>query len=177
MKTSEKNKRNQVKKWQEVLYSSDYNAIKQLLRYLRDKGNEKILPDIIKIYKGYKNTELGDFVFDFLTDLKSSETVPIFIKFIDDNEFADIKPDLLSLCWQTRLDFSDYLDFFTEIFIKSDLNSAFEAFTVIEYFEYDNKKNNIEENIEKLQKSIDKIDSQKKELLVDLVNILRNKQK
>ena len=96
------------------------------------------------------------------------------MNFIADNEFHSIRGDLLSLCWQTSLDFSEFFEDFIEIFIKSGLKNSFEAFTVIEYFE-DLDKKIIRKNIDKLQQRIDEIGIDKKDLLVDLVNILRKK--
>lgn len=160
--------------WREVLYSSDNESIIQLLGVLRDKGNNEILPDILKLYNGYKGTKIGTIIYEFLIDLKDKEAVPVIMKFIKDKEFLSIKRDLLTLCWQTGLDFSDYLSDFTDIFIKCDLKTSFEAFTAIEYIE-NAERQTIKDNIKKLQISIDDVVVGNRELLVDLVNVLRTK--
>ncbi len=158
--------------WREILYSSDTENIKKLLDILRENGNTQILPDIIKLYKGYKGTELGKFIYNFLSDLKSKDAPQIFVSFIKDNEYRNIREDLVTLCWQTGLDFSDFLDDFIDLFINSELKTAFDAFTVIEYFE-NTTPQDAEKAIEKLQLNIDKISADKKELLVELVQLLR----
>lgn len=160
--------------WREVLYSSDFDAIKELLKHLREKGNPQIIPDIVKIFKGYKNTELETSIFEFLMDLKCKEAVDILIPFLKDNEFIDIRRDLLIICWETGLDFSNYLDVFVDVFISSSLKTSFEAFTVIEYLE-NVSRTDIKNNIEKLQLSVSDVGVEKKELLVDLVQVLRSK--
>ncbi len=161
--------------WREVLYSADKKSIKEALNVLRDNGNVRILSDILKIYKAYKGTELGSIIYNFLVDLKSSDAVPVIIDAIDDVELKSIRIDLLNLCWQSSLDFYPYFEKFVDIFINAELLEAFEAFTIIEYLEFFDANDLIYANIEKLEQNIDKISADKKELLVDLVNILRNK--
>ncbi len=174
----ENTKKKQEDLWRDVIYSSDNKAIKKLLNHLRNDGNTNILPDIFNIYKVNKSNSLGNYIYDFLCDLKCSEGTTIILNYIGNPEFSSIKKELLTLTWQTGLDFSSYLDFFIDIFIKADLQSAFEAFTAIEYFEYDVKSfPMIDAAIDKLQLNIEEISIDKKELLVDLVNILRKKQK
>ena len=174
----ENTKKKQEDLWRDVIYSSDSKAIDKLLNHLRNDGNTTILPDIFNIYKINKSNSVGNSIYEFLCDLKSSEAIPIILEYIKNPEYSDIKKELLTLTWQTSLDFSLYLDYFIDIFIRADLQSAFEAFTAIEYFEYDVKSfPMIDAAIDKLQLNVEDISIDKKELLVDLVNILRKKQK
>jgi hypothetical protein len=161
--------------WREILYSSNTKIIEDALKSLRDNGSVNLLPDIFSIYKGYKGSELGKKIFNFLCDVKCTEATPLIISLLDDVEYLPLKQDILSICWQSRLDFSDYLEKFIDLFINEDLSIAFEAFTVIEYLELDGKKELVEKNIEKLTQSISDISDDKKELLVDLVDVLRKK--
>ncbi len=173
MGTKEKQKKDAL--WREILYSSNPKVIEEALKNLRDSGNINILPDIFAIYKGYKDTDLGKKIFSFLCDIKCSEAVPLIISLLDNIEYVNLKQDILSICWQSRLDFSAYLSKFTDLFITEQLPVAFEAFTVIEYLELDGQEDLISENIEKLEQSVSDISDDKKELLVDLVNVLRKK--
>lgn len=175
MATIKENIKKQDDLWREILYSSNPKSIKDVLDIMRDKGNIRILADILNIYKGYKGTELGNTIYNFLIDLKTSDAVPIIIDAIDNKELRTIRQDLLTICWHSSLDFVSYFDKFIDIFIEAPLSEAFEAFTIIEYFEFLDSNDLIEEKITKLKLSIDRISADKKELLVDLVNILKNK--
>jgi len=168
-------KKTQFEIWRELLYSSDNKVIEETLEALRKDGNVNILPDIFNIYIGFKDTDFGVTIFNFLTDLKNVDAIEIIMNFIFDIKYVSIRKELVSLCWQTSLDFSNYFDKFIYIFITYDLPIAFEAFTVIEYFENNIKIEKLEKGIFDLQQSISTISSDKKELLVDLVNILRNR--
>ena len=167
-------KNNQEQLWKEILLSSDNDAIIKLLGVLREKGSAKILPDILSAYKKHQGTKLGEYIYSFLIDLKCKEAPTMILNSVLDKEFKSIKRDLLTLCWQINLDFSDFFDDFIDVFIECDLQIAFEAFTAIEYLENVDIKV-IKKGIEKLQFSIDKMSDEKKELYVDLVNILKQK--
>lgn len=169
------NKNIQNNNWQKLLYSSDYKVIEETLEALRKEGNITLLPDIFNIYIGFKNTDLGISIFNFLTYLKNEEAKETIINHIFDIKYLAIKKELVSLGWQTSLDFSNYFEKFIELFITSEFSIAFEAFTTIEYFENTIKTERIEKGIFDLQQSISTISEDKKILLVDLVNILRNR--
>jgi hypothetical protein len=175
MGEEKKQKKTEEQLWREVLYSSDFKSIEEALKILREKGNINILPDVFNIYKAYKGKDLGGKIYNFLSDIKCSQAVPLIINLIGNNEYRSIRQDLLQLCWQTRLDFSAYFEKFIDIFIKEDLTTAFEAFTVLEYMDIKNTEV-LKKGISKLEQSISDIDESKKELLVDLVNILRKKE-
>ncbi|MBN2662499.1 MAG: hypothetical protein JXR68_02515 [Bacteroidales bacterium] len=177
MENPKQPKKTQEDYWRDVLYSSDSDSIKELLIHLRTEGNVKILPDVINIYKGYKKTKLGENIYDFLCDIKCSDATNLLIDFINNKDFFEIRKELVSLCWQTGLDFAKYFMYFVDLFIKTDLQTAFEAFTTIEYIELEKNDPVINLAIDKLQLSIDQIAEDKKELLVDLVNVIRKKQK
>ena len=160
----------------QALYSSDEEVINETLRFLREKGNVNIVPDIINLYKGYKNTNLGKNIFAFLSDVKYSDAADVFVKAVENPEFSTIRKDLISLMWQSRLDFSKYFDKIVEWFLKFEIETAFEAFTIVEYLHYEGTAEKLDQLIDKVKNSVSEMESpQKKELLVDLVNILKKK--
>ncbi len=160
----------------QALYSSDEEVINETLKFLREKGNVKILPDVINLYKGYKNTALGKNLFAFLTDVKCSDAADIFVKAVENPEFSTIRKDLISLMWQSRLDFSKYFEKIVDWFLEYEIETAFEAFTILEYLHYNGTAKELDNLIEKIKNSVSEMESQqKKELLVDLVNILEKK--
>jgi len=177
MKTQKKNNKTQEDYWRDVLYSSDTDGILDLLKHLRTEGNIKILPDILNLYKGHKGSKLGEHIYNFLCDVKCSDATDLIVEHIQNKEFYTIRKDLVTLCWQTSLDFAKHILFFVDLFITTGLQTAFEAFTTIEYIELKKDDPIIDVAIDKLQLSIDDIGEEKKELLVDLVNVIRSKQK
>lgn len=168
-----KSKEELIKK---ALYSYDEATIIQTLEFIRENGNSKILPDLIRVYKGYQNSKLGQKIYTVLGDVKFSEAAPVIIDAIDDKELYSIRKDLLALTWMTRLDFSKYLEKFIDWFLQFDLSDALEAFTAIEYMNFINiDLATVEKLISRLKESVSTIDEDKKELLVDLVHLLEQK--
>ncbi len=168
------NKNQKIENWRNVLYSYDIQAIRDLLIVLREEGSVEILADLINVYKAYKEKELGKLIFSFLVDLKNQDNAELLLKFINNIDYKSIKTELISLCWQTTLNFDSYFENFIDIFINSDFETAIEAFSVIEYMNYFDKQQ-LELNIKKLQINIGNVSEEKKALLVDLVNVLREK--
>lgn len=164
----------QLKIWKNALFSGDFDLIRQALSEIAEFGNTTILADVIQIYKGYVGTSIENEIFDFLINIKQNSAKKIFIDHIKNNEFSRIKSKLLSVLWQSSLDYSDYADFFVDIFINDSFENAFEALTILQNSNYITPEN-LHTLIDKLQMSVGSIADEKKELLVDLVNILRKK--
>jgi len=158
-----------------ALYSYDEDTITQTLNFLRENGNTKIIPDLINVYNGYRNTSIGKKIYNVLLDLKCSDAAGLIVNAIEDNQYSAIRKDLLSLTWMTSLDFSKYFNKFVDWFISFELSLAFEAFTAIEYMHFSMENDKLKKSITLLRESITEIDESKKELLVDLVNLLEKK--
>ncbi len=182
MKMSQKDNLPKFKKktkeeiWRESLATGQKAIIEDVLRIIRNDGNITILPDLIELYAQYKGSDLGNKIFSVISDIKKSEAVSIFMQYIDNKDFSAIAPDLLSIGWQSRLDFTPYFERLIELFISSDNDAkAIEIMTVIENFERDISAERIEREIQKLKNNIDKLSDFRKTLLVELVHILEDK--
>jgi hypothetical protein len=55
---------------------------------------------------------------------------------IEDDKYKGIRKTILTACWQNGLDFSTFLPVFIDLVIHEDWETAFEAFTVIDNFEF-----------------------------------------
>ncbi len=180
---SEKPKYLQVKKksrediWRESLFSGVDYVVDDVLKIIREEGNVKILPALLEFYSQNKDTALGKKAFQVISDIKDSNSVPVIIEAIDNQDFKNIRKDLLSLCWQMRLDFSPYLEKFVKIFLDGDIEEALEVFTAIENFEHPIAPELIDRQIALLKDNISEVDEFKKNLLVELVRILEEKKR
>ncbi len=168
-----KQKKSQEQIWKEKLQSGDKETFKQAIKEIREFGNIKILPALIENYSQQTNPAFKKELSSLLSDIKRQEAAQILFQYIMDQNYSHIKKDLLSILWQSRLDYSQFVPQLIEIFINEPLDMAFEAFTVIEYIEKPIDKTVARQNIEKLKNSLRTIDEKKKFLLVDLVNMLK----
>ncbi len=168
-----KKKKTQEQIWTERLASPSEEVVKETIKEIRDYGNTKILPVVIEKFATEKNNVIKKELAKLLMDVKRSEAVDIIFSYVRNDDYKHIRKELLSILWQSSMDFSPYIGELVDLFIKEPFDVAFEAFTVIEYITRPVDKNKAQENIDKLKMHIQTIDESKKFLLVDLVNLLK----
>ncbi len=151
--------------------SSDEQAIAMLLE-LRESGGIFILPYLFNILISKKNEQLKKTVIEFITDIKDKEATTHFIQFLKSNFPQKDVTDIVTACWQSRLDFSEHIDIFFEILCSADYQTAFEAFTVIENNIDGFSVSQLDELIKRVKVHITKSNRDKQLLLLEMVSIL-----
>lgn len=116
------------------LRSNQKQIIIEGIQQFRDKGKAEFLEDIIILLNNTKEEEIMVMIENLLSEIKDQNAVPVLINAINDKTYTNIRKTLLLACWQSGLDFSEYLPVFTEIVRTSDLETGLEAFTVAENF-------------------------------------------
>lgn len=158
------------------LHSNSIDEVLFALKELRNTGNKDLIPTVIELLATHKSKKVKKQVSELLFDLKYQDAAPFIIDAINLDDYKNIREQLLSVCWQSRLDFSDYLEVFIHYFIAGSFKEAFEAFTVIDSMDSKIEEKQIKESIDKLKNELGSIDENKKELLVELVHVLENKE-
>lgn len=159
----------------ELLDSNNPIIIKETLNEIRLNGNINILPSLFNLVKKYKNEEIGYITINILKDIKLTTFKEILINEINNPQYLNIKTTLLSICWESSLDFSDYIFTFAKIVIQDNFTNSFESYTIIKNF---NNPLNIEitkKTIDYFKSNLNSIESQKKELVHDLIVFLNNR--
>lgn len=129
-----------------------------LLAGLFDSTNDIIIKDLIR---------------NFLNDIKEAaariEVVAEVMKVYKSETLCM----LVSSCWQSGLDYSEFASDFAEIFIRGDYLTALECFTVIEGSVQGIAADNKSKIIELLEKNGSTSSDEKKSLLRALIKVLR----
>lgn len=156
-----------------ILNSGIENDIVELLRNLAKSGNNEILPDIISLLRKTSSTLMRDEIIKILEYLKEQSSSEIIVDAIRDSKNEKELPILVSACWKNGLNYEEYIDTFTDVFIRADFQLAFDAFTVIDNFETtDINKANI--SLLKLESAIEDFTDDKKALCSELINIIQD---
>ncbi len=158
------------------LQSKDIEEVLFALKELRNTGNKSLIPAVIELLAKHKSERVKKQITELLYDLKYQAAAPYIIDAIKSDNYKEIREQLLSVCWQSRLDFSEYVPVFIHYFITGNFNEAFEAFTVIDSMDAKIQEKLATESISKLKNQLSSIAENKKELLVELVHILENKE-
>jgi len=159
------------------LQSNDVEEVLFTIKELRNTGNKNLIPPVIDLLAKHKSEKVKKAIINFLYDLKYQSATPYIVDAIQSNDYKNIRKQLLSVGWQSRLDFSDYINVFIDHFINGSFEEAFEAFTVIDSMDAKIEEETANEAIKSLKNEINNISESKKELLVELVHILENKEK
>ena len=173
--TMTENKENKAKEKQyivEKLNSDNPLIIKEILIELRDKGNSEYIPLLFDLLLKHQDSKIADTIKSFISDIKDSSLKEILIASIRNEKFNRIKKDLLTICWESRFDFSSQLNIFVDCLINDDFISAFEALTVIENLNADISEEIKNEQIKRLKEAITDTDKNKRQLIHDAIHII-----
>lgn len=123
---------NKAEQFQKTIEASSDEAIIGLLTELRETGEDYMLPTIISLLFSTRSEKLKNEVVNFLVDLKNKSSIDTIVEAIRQNKRSKDIHLLVSVCWQSRLDFTPYVDTFIDIMEHGNYQACLEAFTVIE---------------------------------------------
>jgi len=121
-----------LKDVQKDLFSGNYSQIIDRIENIKENGNPEVIELLLDLYILTSDSEIKTIIFNLLTDLKISIGSEVLVSLLQKSKYATIKKELVSICWQTRLDFSKNISVFANILMKENLETAFEAYTLIE---------------------------------------------
>lgn len=156
------------------LESGNKETIISTLKYISTDGNKEILPIVIKLLHQTQNTLIRDEIIKILEHLKDQNSVPALVNAIEDKNYIDELSILVPACWKNGLNFEDYIETFVDVFIQSEFQLAFDAFTVIDNFDRINEKK-ADLSLIKLGNVIENTTRSKRPLFYELMNIIEDK--
>ena len=155
------------------LKSGDSKIILNTLNYVEKEGNVEILGHVIELLYLTSETLIRDEIIKILEFLNEQNCAPVLVDSIKNPKYYDQLSILIPACWKNGLNYEEYVEVFTDIFISSEFQLAFDALTVIDNFSrIDDKKADI--CLIKLENSIEDVKDDKKPLTYELINIIKN---
>lgn len=153
------------------LSSNNQNSILKTLKYISSEGNSEVLIHVLKLLKSTKDSLIKDEIIKILENLKNQDCANVIIDSIKDISLRNELSILVSACWKNGLKYEENIEVFVDIFIESDFQLAFDAFTVIDNFEQLNAQD-ADKCIVKLNNAIENVKEDKKQLLNELIKII-----
>ncbi|GAB7086189.1 hypothetical protein [Marinifilum fragile] len=154
------------------LQSSDYKTVTKSINQLREEGQLEDIVLLFDLLVRNDDEEVKNTILKFLADIKDKKADLIFINAILNDKYKTIQKELTGICWQSSIDFTKHVSVFTDLLIKSDFETAFEAFTVIENFtEKIEPEKRIEEQ-DKLKDAIPNAPEEMKGMIHECIHIL-----
>lgn len=151
--------------------SNDENTISLILE-LRDNGGLYLVNTFLNILLSNRSEALKRTVIETLANINDLKAAKLYVDFIRSNFETNRITDVLTICWQSRLDFTDDIEIFFDLLCKSDYQTAFEAFTVIENNLDSLTTEQLANYISIVKSKVSKADRDKQLLLLEMVSTL-----
>lgn len=154
--------------------SDNTKSASSAIKEIRESGNNTLIKKLVSAYIKSSNDEIKGLIHKLLCDLRNQDSSAVLIEVLQSNKFEEAHKMVLSACWESRLDFTDYLEIFIDQVCTQGFEIAFEAFTVIE---------NVENKIESKRKTalikytkakLLKVDLNTNLLAPDMIPIIEN---
>lgn len=157
-----------------ILTNGSASKIAEAIRFLRSELPFKgAIGQLVSYYNSTNNPSLKRLISEFMNDIKDQSARNEIVEEIKKIHLPETTRMLISSCWQSGLDYSDYTIEFARIFVETeDYITALECFSVIELSVYKMTKRDKETLLEKI--SIEPLSgpAEKSALRRELVTIL-----
>lgn len=152
--------------------TNDPEVIEEAIREIKENGDNSIIIPLLDILSNYPDTYIVSRIVGLLADIRENSFREILAERIRQEKNPPIKAILLRIAWESSLDYSGYLDLFTDILLNDDFIVAFEASTLIENFVH----NLTEEQHRRLQAVFEKIPAEKQFLIENIIAEMGNEE-
>ena len=158
------------------LQSDDLKTSRAAINKLRKEGELSDIPGIIAGIRIQKRDDIKKDIHNLLCDINIDGAQAFIMDGVSDKKNKSIMKDLLSICWESNLDFTEYLEVFTSAFINVDYEASIEAFTIIEkiFMDYDMPDQKLQKTVQIIRTSYPKLTDNKKQLALVLLDSLQN---
>lgn len=156
------------------LKSNDPELVLQSIEEIREKGNNIHFSALLDLLHETQNKQIRKKILTLFGELKSSDTVPLLINAIQDEQYKRELKDLVACCWQNGLNYSSFLPVFVDLVIEEDFPVGFEALTVIENMFGKIDQHIIDQQLAKLKNVTVTSNEQKNYLLDSLPSVIQN---
>ncbi|MDX2362069.1 MAG: hypothetical protein QNK23_14775 [Crocinitomicaceae bacterium] len=159
------------------LNSQDSKKISKAIKALEAHGDASVIKPLAKrLLDGVSNKNQEEII-ELLSSLKDTSTCVEIIDVLDDEQYRPIRQLILTAIWNTKVDFSDYIDDFIEIAVEGNLLEALDCLTIIENLEGPFMEENILESLLHLKnysESDKPKDDQKAHILSEIAIVIRD---
>lgn len=117
------------------LNSADSKKITTTLKALEAHGDVSVIKPLAdKLLSGVSDSNKKEIV-ELLSSLKDSSVCSEIMDIIGDEKYLAIRQVMLSTIWNTKINYSDYIDDFVQIATEGTLLEALDCLTIIENLE------------------------------------------
>jgi hypothetical protein len=162
-----------IKELTDILIKNNNNVISEAIELLRqEKPFEGAIGLLADFYDKTGDFSIRKSIAGFMNDLKDQSACEEVIAQIRKQWKSDTVSMLVSSCWQSGLNYSDYATDLAKVFLSGDYITAIECLTVIEETVKELSESHKNEIIKMLEESPVSQISEKQSLTLELISIL-----
>ena len=109
------------------LSSNDMDIVRGAIEQIKQEGDISIVPELL-LQSQDTNTITN--LTALLSDVKESDFKTVLMDKLINAPDGSGKANLLRICWESAIDFSEYLDVFVDMLLHEDFIAALETYTV-----------------------------------------------
>lgn len=151
--------------------SNEPDLLAEAISEIKENGDISIVSSLLDLMSRQSDAHTTTLLVNLLADIRDNSVKEIIIKRIKATTNIETKALFIRICWESSLDYSDYLDLFVQIMLLDNFAVAFEASTAIENMLHQVKAEKISTLIETL-KAIPHTDEQRKFLADNLLQAI-----
>lgn len=151
------------------LFSAKTETVIAAIESIKKKGNKLYIPILFDLLNSMPEPEIETEIKSLLGNVKDKESINSFMRAVEDDKYKPIRKSILTACWQNGLDFSTFLPVFIDLVINEDWEIAFEAFTIIDNFEFLPGEEIIRKSISKIEVALPAANDQKSYFLNEIL--------
>ncbi|MFT6501580.1 MAG: hypothetical protein ACJASQ_001696 [Crocinitomicaceae bacterium] len=174
---ADKTKENKITKILEDLNSKDSKKVTKAVKSLEAHGDVSFIKPLAdKLMAGVSEKNKTEIV-ELLSSLKDTSVCADVMDVIEDKHYLPIRQTMLSTIWNTKVDFSDYIDDFVLIATTGTFLETLDCLTIIENLEGPFMEENILEcqlHLKNYIESNPPRDEQKAELLSEIAIAIKD---
>ena len=142
---------------------------------IRAAGKLKDIETVIELIRKDNESDAGKAAHVLLGDIKDKAVIPIILSALQKTENKHIQRELIQACWESRLDYSEHLPFFVDMFLSLDYVEALEAFTLIEntFLDFPPPTEMITDLVIKIKSVLMKLPEHKQNLAMELLHAIQ----
>ncbi len=117
------------------LNSQDEKKISKAIKSLEANGDSSVILPLAKRLMEELSEKNKSEIIELLSSLKDTSARAELMNIVDDEKFLSIRQSILTAIWNTKIDFSGYVDEFVFIAIHGAFLEAIDCLTIIENLE------------------------------------------
>jgi len=121
-----------VKTALELILTDENTNVSKGLSDLERVADISVIEIVVAAAVASEHRQVKKEIFEFLSNVIDPQAKDLFLKFIQEEKYGAVRQELLTVIWNSKLDYSSFLAEFVEIAIEGNFMIALECLTILE---------------------------------------------